>query len=86
MKDYHMACENCGELKTPLHNIYIDSHKTKCMILLCKKCMGDLAVSDEMAELMEGQKIKEEFKKDLINLTEKYFASETFYDVVESLN
>ena len=46
----------------------------------------DLAVSDEMAELMEGQKTKEEFKKDLINLTEKYFASETFYDVVESLN
>jgi len=46
----------------------------------------DLAISDEMAELMEGQKTKEEFKKDLINLTEKYFASETFYDTVESLN
>ena len=85
MKDYPMACENCGELGK-LHNIYIDSRKTKCMVLLCKKCMGDLAVSDEMAELMEGQKTKEEFKKDLINLTEKYFASETFYDVVESLN
>lgn len=54
MKDYHMACENCGELKTPLHNIYVDSHKTKCMLFLCKKCMGDLAsVAKTASEHME---------------------------------
>jgi len=53
MKDYPMACENCGELGK-LHNIYIDSRKTKCMLLLCKKCMGDLAsVAKTASEHME---------------------------------
>ena len=53
MQDYPMACENCGEL-VKLHNIYIDSRKTKCMLLLCKKCMGDLAsVAKTASEHME---------------------------------